>query len=204
MPTTPTNNAFSVWTSADISQVTQCPQNNIETVWPLVFSALQAVNQGSIRSCAGAIGTIAIETASKFVPVSELYNDPPGKYAYFEQMYGPNGSNIYAKQMGNTEVGDGAKYYGRGLIQLTWKNNYISYGNLVGADLLNNPDLLLQPDISAKVFAQYWVSRNIQEQADREDWTSVRASVQGGSAGLSRLIQIANDLLNMARQKNML
>lgn len=165
---------------------------------------MQAVGQGSIRSQAGVIGTVAIETASKFAPIAELYNDPPGKYAYFEQMYGPNGSNIYAKSMGNTNVGDGAKYYGRGYVQITWKNNYINYGDSIGQDLVNNPDLALDPEVAASILAAYWQSRDIQSMAEQENWTAVRAAVQGGSAGLPRLIQIASNLVEIARSKGLI
>lgn len=42
-------------------------------------------------------------------------------------------------------------YYGRGFVQLTWKRNYERFGNLLGIDLVNNPDLALQPDVAAKI-----------------------------------------------------
>jgi hypothetical protein len=57
--------------------------------------------------------------------------------------------------MGNTEEGDGYKYRGRGYIQLTGKNAYRDYSKVAGIDLVKNPDALLQPDIAAKVAAEY-------------------------------------------------
>lgn len=144
--------------------------------------------------------TVAIETASRFRPIEELYDDPPGKYAYFESMYGA-GRHPSAIAMGNTQVGDGARYFGRGYIQITWKNNYRYYGNIIGVDLVSNPELALDPTISANIAALFWLNRDIQTQADREDWTAVRASVQGGSNGLNRLISISTNLLAIARAK---
>jgi hypothetical protein len=161
----------------------------IQNAWPLVYGSLKSAGQGSRNSCAGAIATIAIETANRWLPVRELYNDPPGQVAYFEHMYGMRAD------LGNNQPGDGARFYGRGYIQITGRANYRTYGQRIGVNLESTPDLALDPGIAAAVFASYWESRNIQEQADREDWVSVRRSVQGGSAGLGRLIQIAEALL---------
>ena len=181
----------------------QCPQAEVEANWPLVFAALVAAGQGSVRSQAGAIGTICIETGSRFAPIAEFYNDPPGKYAYFEGMYGI-GNHPSAAAMGNTQVGDGARYFGRGFPQITWKNHYKNYGERLGVDLVGNPDLALDPNISAQIFALYWQDRGIQEQCEREDWTSVRKSVQGGTAGLDRLRTVAISLVNIARSRGAL
>lgn len=71
-------------------------------------------------------------------------------------------------------------------------------GERLGVDLVSEPDQALVSDIAARIFADYWRSRNIQEQADRRDWPSVRRSVQGGSDGLDRLTQIAEGLLALA------
>ncbi|WP_353183584.1 glycoside hydrolase family 19 protein [Parapedobacter lycopersici] len=48
----------------------------------------------------------------------------------------------------------GKSYFGRGLVQLTWKDNYKRIGNLLGIDLLNNPDLALDPEISAIILVR--------------------------------------------------
>lgn len=99
------------------------------------------------------------------------------------------------RQLGNIYPGDGARYPGRGDIQITGRSNYQKYGQRIGVDLLNNPDLALDPGNAAAIFAAYWQDRDIQEQADRRDWPAVRKSVQGGSAGLDRLIMICEALL---------
>lgn len=58
---------------------------------------------------------------------------------------------VYGKRMGNTQPGDGFKYRGRGSIQLTGKNNYAYYGKLLNVDLVNNPDLALNPTINTQI-----------------------------------------------------
>ena len=85
--------------------------------------------------------------------------------------------------------GGGVRFHGRGYIQLTHDYNYRRYGYEA------NPEALLQPGPAADVFARYWADRNIGAMADRGDWAACRRAVQGGAAGLDRLIQIATDLL---------
>lgn len=197
-PPRETGEPWRYWDAGTIATVSRCPESGIRTSWPAICAELEAAGQGSMRSLAAAIGTVAIETASRFMPIEEFFNDPPGKYAYFERMYGV-GNHPSARDMGHTKPGDGATYFGRGFIQLTWKRNYETYGQRIGVDLVNNPGLALDPAIAAKLFADYWKARDIQEPADREDWRDVRRRVQGGSAGLDRLIQIATGLLQVAK-----
>jgi predicted chitinase len=68
---------------------------------------------------------------------------------------------VYSNREGNGDAasGDGYKYRGGGLIQLTFKNNYISIGSKIGVDLAANPDKVNDPSIAAKVVAQYMINR---------------------------------------------
>lgn len=102
--------------------------------WPLAWTAY-------------AMATDYHETAGTMTPIKEY-----GSYAYFERMYGINGKNPErAKKFGHTKPGDGAKYCGRGRVQLTWKNNYAEAGEKLGVDLVNNPDKALDLTISSKI-----------------------------------------------------
>lgn len=188
---------FEFFSAQQIANAAKCPVQNVITAWPLIHAAMEEVNQASKASQAGMIGTIAIETGpytnSIFTPREELYNDPPGKYTYFENMYGI-GHHSSAAAMGNTKVGDGAKYYGRGFIQITWKNNYLVYGNAIGVDLVNHPELALDINNAAKIAALFWKGRDIQSMCNAGNWVAVRAAVQGGSAGLDHLYQVVHDL----------
>lgn len=62
-------------------------------------------------------------------------------------------------ELGNTSAGDGYKYRGRGYVQLTGKKNYAKYSDVAGTNLVNNPDALLDPTISAKVTVAYFKDR---------------------------------------------
>ena len=82
--------------------------------------------------------------------LNEIKKDP---VRFGEAVYGKDTS--IGQKMGNNEPGDGFKYRGRGAIQLTGKNNYKAYSKAAGVDLVNNPDVLNDPAIDAKVVAAF-------------------------------------------------
>lgn len=86
--------------------------------------------------------------------------------------------------LGNSAPGDGAKYHGRGFIQLTGRSNYQAYGDKLGVDLENNPDLALDPVVSARVLALYFFNRGVDTAAHAQDWHQVRKLFNGGFNGL--------------------
>jgi Chitinase class I len=183
----PTTDAFSVWSAAVIAGITGCPKGHVELYWPLVFDALTTRGQASVRSCAGAIGTIAIETASRFESVEEAFwLSAPARLAYY------NDTSKHAVYSG------GPQFHGRGLIQLTHDYNYRAAGDAFGVDLVSNPDVAMEPSNAAGIFAWFWEKHDIQSKADAADWAGVRRAVQGGSDGLPRLIQVAADLMKLA------
>jgi predicted chitinase len=73
--------------------------------------------------------------------------------------YDPKYAPKKAKALGNTKPGDGAKYKGRGYIQLTGKYNYKKAGEALGLPLEQKPELVEKPEIAAKVAVWYWNSR---------------------------------------------
>lgn len=81
------------------------------------------------------------------------------------------------KELGNKQPGDGSKYIGRGYVQLTGRSNYTRYGQLAGADLVNNPDLLADPEIGAKVVAYYMKDRVKADQASPSYFEAACAAV---------------------------
>ena len=68
------------------------------------------------------------------------------------------GNRVYGGRMGN-KADEGYKYHGRGLIQLTGKNNYKQYGELLGIDLVNNPELANDPVIAQKIATSYYLNK---------------------------------------------
>ena len=165
-------------------------KGNIRIYLPLILTALSAQQLNDTDMLMMALGTIRAE-ASAFKPVDEgisKYNTTPkgtpGRHPF--DKYDHRTSDL-----GNREDGDGALFKGRGFVQLTGKSNYTSIGSKIGVDLLNNPDLANEPEIAAKILAQFL---KIQESSIREalasnNLASARKRVNGGSHGLAEFIQ---------------
>lgn len=97
--------------------------------------------------------------------------------------------------LGNTQPGDGPRFKGRGLIQLTGRANYAAYGKTIGVDLTvdgNWAKVADDPALCADVAGWYWDSRNINAAADADDAGKVTRSINGGTNGLDdRLMRLA-------------
>jgi putative chitinase len=86
--------------------------------------------------------------------------------------------------LGNINPGDGKRYKGRGLIQLTGRANYRKFGELLDLPLENNPEIAAEPVTSLKIACEYWKSRKINAAADRDDLIKATKLVNGGLNGL--------------------
>ena len=107
-----------------------------------------------------------------------------GNFKYDEEI--ASGKNYEGrKDLGNVNPGDGVRYKGRGYIQLTGRSNYRTYGNKIGVDLENNPDLAKRPDIAAAIALAYWNSRVNKNAARSGDVKTVTYNINGGYNGLS-------------------
>jgi putative chitinase len=94
-------------------------------------------------------------------------------------------NKVYAGRMGNTEDGDGAKYIGRGLIQLTGKENYANCGSAIGVDLVANPDLLATPKYAALSAGWFWNRKGLNALADVDDLDTITKRINGGLIGIA-------------------
>ena len=92
--------------------------------------------------------------------------------------------NPKAKTLGNTKVGDGARYKGRGYIQLTGRYNYKKAGDALGLPLEAKPELVEKPEVAAKVAIWFWQQR-VQPKVD--DFYDTRASTKPINPGLKGL-----------------
>ncbi len=140
--------------------------------WPLVEGALEARGMRDVPVKIAAIATIAVETARTFRPIDEF-----GDEEYFTRMYEGRAD------LGNTRKGDGARFHGRGYIQLTGRSNYRTYGEKLGFPLEKRPELAKTPEVAAAVLADYFKGRGVDASAGQRDWESVRRKVNGGLNG---------------------
>jgi putative chitinase len=112
-----------------------------------VETILDALAVWPTRWVAYALATALHETARTMQPIKEY-----GGNAYFTRMYDVTGDRpALARRMGNTSPGDGARYCGRGYVQITWKSNYAKASTVTNVDLVGNPDAAMKPHIAAEI-----------------------------------------------------
>ena len=116
------------------------------------------------------------------------------KYARQPEMIA---NKVYSGRMGNTEDGDGAKYIGRGLIQLTGKDNYKAFGEAIGEDLVANPQLVEEPRYAALSAGWFWNRKQINLLADSMDIDTMTKRINGGNIGIQDRIAKINKALDV-------
>lgn len=112
------------------------------------------------------------------INMAESYAHNPEKLADF----------VYAGRMGNLQDGDGWKFHGRGLIQLTGRENYANCGSGIGVDLIDNPDLLLTPKYAALSAGWFWNKKGLNPLADAQEYGAMTRRINGGLTGLDERI----------------
>ena len=169
-------------------------QNTAPTAGPAAQPA--AVQQSPASAAESALSRIAQAAGIKGVELAQFLAQcahETGNFLHLEELggnrylaqYDPAVNPAKAKALGNTEAGDGAKYKGRGFIQITGKANYAKAGQALGIDLVNNPELAARPDVAAKVAVWYWQSRVQPRVQDFSDTRGVTKQINPGLKGLA-------------------
>lgn len=109
-----------------------------------------------------------------------LYTHELGKNSYFLKY--EKGS--LGKMLGNTHEGDGAKYKGRGFIQLTGRSNYSIFQTYSMKPVLEHPELLEQPELCVDVSMWFWEAHGLNELADADNVLRITKKINGGTNGL--------------------
>jgi putative chitinase len=98
-------------------------------------------------------------------------------------------SRVYGGRMGNgpEETQEGWLFHGRGLIQITGKDNYTHCSNALYGDLrlLDTPELLCQQDGAIRSACWFWNSRELNDFADNHDIITITKRINGGTLGLA-------------------
>lgn len=98
--------------------------------------------------------------------------------------YDPKFNPRKAKMLGNKQVGDGARYHGRGYIQLTGRDNYKRAGQALGLPLEEQPELVERPDVAAKVAVWFWQNQVAPKVSNFNDTAQVTKPINSGLKGL--------------------
>jgi putative chitinase len=109
-----------------------------------------------------------------------------GQLIYVREIWGPTRAQAKYEgraDLGNTAAGDGFKYRGRGLIQVTGRANYAACGEALGVDLINHPELLEQPQYACMSAAWFWATKGLNTLADAGDFERITRRINGGLNG---------------------
>ena len=128
-----------------------------------------------------------------------------GQLVYVRELWGPTPSQLRYERdttaawpprvrtdrnqlpfdLGNSQAGDGSRFRGRGLIQVTGRTNYAACGRALGLDLLAKPELLEQTVNACRSAGWFWQSRGLNALADAGDQVAVTRRINGGTNGLA-------------------
>ena len=86
--------------------------------------------------------------------------------------------------LGNTQLGDGVRYKGRGLLQLTGRANYKTFGEKLGVKLEEHPALAADPVLSLKIACEFWKKKKLNQFCDSDDIVELTRRINGGKNGL--------------------
>ena len=131
------------------------PPSNISRYWPHISSALAEEGLGDRAMALLALATIRAESEG-FEPIDEhpsAWNTAPGGHPY--------GLYDERQDLGNLGTGDGEAFRGRGFVQLTGRENYARYGDQIGVDLLERPELANDPEVAAHLLARFLKEREV-------------------------------------------
>ena len=95
---------------------------------------------------------------------------------------------VYAGRLGNLQDGDGWMYIGRGLIQITGRENYANCGSGIGVDIIDNPELLLTPRYAALSAGWFWNKKGLNALADSQEYGAMTRRINGGLTELDERI----------------
>lgn len=126
--------------------------------------------------------TYSIKTQLRFCHFLAQLAHESGNFRYMEEI-ASGAAYEGRKDLGNTQTGDGKLFKGRGPIQLTGRANYRRYGQQIGIDFENNPEIVAIPSVGLLVACKFWSDNDLNVVADRDDVTTITRRINGGLNG---------------------
>ena len=155
----------------------KAPADKLKAYAPAFAKSCAEMGFNTPKRIAALLGQIGVESGElrydKELPSKYNKKDP-------KDANEPTGT-LYEgrKNLGNLQAGDGPKFIGRGVLQLTGRANYEAYGKKLGLDLANHPELACTPEVSVKIACQYFKDRKLDEAADKWDLDTITLKVNG-------------------------
>jgi putative chitinase len=155
-----------------IAQILACPLERAKK-WAVPLTA--------------AMNAYSINTPKRQAAFIAQVGHESGRLAYVKELWGPTPAQERYEgraDLGNTVKGDGFRYRGRGLIQITGRANYAKCALAMALDVVNQPELLEQPVYAALSAAWFWSVNGLNGLADLEDFERITRRINGGTNGL--------------------
>lgn len=133
-----------------------------------------------------AMGKYGVVTSLRIAVFIAQVGHESGQLRYVREIWGPTAQQLGYEgrsDLGNTVKGDGSKFRGRGLIQITGRANYAASGEALGLDLINQPELLEQPQHAAMSAAWFWSTKGLNTLADQGQFEKITRRINGGLTG---------------------
>lgn len=134
------------------------------------------------------MGRFEISTRARAAAFLAQVARESGQLVYTRELWGPTPTQRRYEgraDLGNTQPGDGKRFLGRGLIQITGRKNYLLCGMGMHLDLIAMPELLEQPDAAAASAGWYWHVHSLNRYADAGDFVGLTRAINGGTNGLA-------------------
>jgi putative chitinase len=105
-----------------------------------------------------------------------------GGFRFMQEQGGPAYFSRYdgRHDLGNTQPGDGARFHGRGIYQLTGRANFQKMAERTGLDLVADPDLATEPVVAVRIAVLYWQDHHLDAKADADDIEGITRAINGG------------------------
>src|ERR1700704_866873 len=142
-----------------------------------------------------AMAEFAIEAPARAAAFLAQLAHESGQFRFMEEIWGPTDAQRryepvtkLSQDLGNTDVGDGRRFKGRGPIQLTGRANYQRFGDLLSVDLLGDPPRAANPDVTFRVAGLFWSKKGLNELADvatPDAFKEITRRINGGTNGLA-------------------
>jgi putative chitinase len=208
-------------TVAQLQAVTGCKKDRAELFLPFLQGAMKAYEITTPKRIAGFLSQISHESGQLSTLEESLnysvdallkmfgrhriseadarrfgrsIHRPADQQAIANLIYGGEWGK---KNLGNFLWGDGHRFIGRGLKQLTGRSNYERCGDAIGEDLLNRPERLLMPVNAALSAGWFWKTNGLNEVADRGDVPRMTKIINGGDFGLSERTALFNQAMGV-------
>lgn len=168
-------------TIVDIALATDATAANAQKFAEHLNRAMGRFGINSVHRRAAFLATVSVESSRLTATEESLYYRDAGRLAAIYPRAFKSAAQALPYTRNSKALGDllYQGYWGRGLIQLTWKANYEKAAGALGYDYVRNPGLVADPEHAAMTAAWFWSSNGCNEMADKENMTGITKTVNG-------------------------